>query len=105
MHYLKSGFKNKSAFTILLLCVAISLYSQFAGGSGTVTDPYQVATAEQLNNIRNYRTCHFVQIADIDLDVALLMWVKAGFLSAKETYLVILRAVIMVTCILSTTYI
>ena len=27
---------------------------KFAGGTGTVNDPYQIETAEQLNNVRNY---------------------------------------------------
>ena len=49
----------------LLLCS--SVVAQFAGGVGTKADPYQVATAEQLNSVRNYRTNHFVQTADIDL--------------------------------------
>ena len=39
----------------------------FAGGTGTVLDPYLVATAEQLNEVRNYLTSYFLQIADIDL--------------------------------------
>jgi uncharacterized protein (TIGR02145 family) len=39
----------------------------FAGGSGTVEDPYLVANAAQLNNVRNYRGSHFLQVADIDL--------------------------------------
>lgn len=39
----------------------------FAGGSGESDDPWLVATAEQLNEVRNYRTAHFLQIADIDL--------------------------------------
>lgn len=44
--------------------------SPFAGGSGTSEDPYQVATAEQLNEVRNYLDKHFIQTANIDLDVA-----------------------------------
>ncbi len=39
----------------------------FAGGSGTANDPYQVSTAEHLNNVREYHNSHFQQIADIDL--------------------------------------
>ncbi len=42
----------------------------FAGGSGTESDPYKVATAEQLNKVRNYLDGHFIQIADIDLGVS-----------------------------------
>ena len=45
-------------------------YPPFAGGDGTVDDPYQVATASQLNNVRNHLDAHFVQTADINLGVA-----------------------------------
>ncbi len=45
---------------------------EFAGGSGTQQDPWLIATAEHLNNIRNYSGMlhadkHFLLIADIDL--------------------------------------
>jgi len=43
--------------------------SEFAGGSGTEADPYLVATAEHLNNVRNYLTSHFKQTDDINLGV------------------------------------
>ena len=39
----------------------------FAGGSGTEEDPYQVATAEQLNAVRYHLDSHFIQTADISL--------------------------------------
>ncbi len=39
----------------------------FAGGAGTAEDPWQVATAEQLNSIRDDLTAHYVLIDDIDL--------------------------------------
>lgn len=39
----------------------------FAGGSGTAEDPWQVATAEQLDAIRNDLTAHYVLTDDIDL--------------------------------------
>jgi len=42
----------------------------FAGGSGTVGDPFQIATANQLNNVRLLPVAHFKQTADIDLGVA-----------------------------------
>ena len=44
--------------------------AQFAGGKGDAGDPYQVATAWQLNNIKSYLDRHFVQVDDIDMDVA-----------------------------------
>ncbi|WP_446897112.1 cell wall-binding repeat-containing protein [Clostridium sp. LBM24168] len=37
----------------------------FAGGSDTEADPYQIATADQLNNVRKYLDKHFKLIADI----------------------------------------
>ena len=40
----------------------------FAGGSGTSEDPYLIATAYQLNNVRDELDKHFLQIRDIDLD-------------------------------------
>ena len=43
---------------------------EFAGGDGTETNPFQVATAEQLNNVRNHLTSYFIQIANIDLGVS-----------------------------------
>jgi hypothetical protein len=45
-------------------------YILFAGGSGTEADPYQVATAEQLNNVRYHLDGHFKQTENIDLGVA-----------------------------------
>ena len=41
----------------------------FAGGSGTAEDPWQVATAEQLDSIRNDLTAHYILTDDIDLSV------------------------------------
>lgn len=39
----------------------------FAGGDGSVENPYQIATAAQLNAVRNHMDSHFVLINDIDL--------------------------------------
>ena len=44
--------------------------SDFAGGAGTEASPYQVATANQLNKVRDYLDKHFIQTADINLGVA-----------------------------------
>nr|WP_276611349.1 FG-GAP-like repeat-containing protein [Fodinibius halophilus] len=41
--------------------------SPFAGGSGTQANPYQVATADQLNEVRDFLDNYFIQTADIDL--------------------------------------
>lgn len=39
----------------------------FDGGDGTEANPYQVATAEQLDAVRNDLSAYYIQTADIDL--------------------------------------
>ena len=39
----------------------------FAGGSGSSEDPWKIATAEQLDRIRDDLTGHYILISDIDL--------------------------------------
>ena len=54
---------------LLMLSAALPgsiLIAQFAGGSGTESDPYRVETADQLQNVRNHAHRHFLQVADID---------------------------------------
>jgi len=53
----------------VFLLTTFPVFAQFAGGSGSQQDPYRVATAEHLNNVRNYLDSWFIQIADINLDV------------------------------------
>lgn len=60
----------KKFIFLLAITISLSSFSQFAGGSGTSEDPYQVATAEHLNNIRYNLTSHYIQTADIDLGIA-----------------------------------
>ncbi|WP_275901145.1 beta strand repeat-containing protein, partial [Paenibacillus periandrae] len=42
----------------------------FAGGQGSQSDPYQIATAAQLDEVRNHLDASFKLIADIDLNVS-----------------------------------
>jgi len=44
--------------------------ANFAGGNGSFENPFLIATAHQLHEIRNYPIYHYKQIADIDLGVA-----------------------------------
>lgn len=39
----------------------------FAGGDGTIENPYQIATARQLDAVRNHLDSNFVLVDDIDL--------------------------------------
>ncbi|WP_232300452.1 hypothetical protein [Desulfonatronovibrio magnus] len=57
---------------ILAMCLipAAIAWAEFAGGTGAEEDPYLVATAEHLNNVRDHLDAHFLQTADIDLGVA-----------------------------------
>jgi hypothetical protein len=71
--------KKPSRFLILLMFFGVMLLanggcggsggpsSGFAGGQGTPEDPYQIATAEQLENVRNHLDKSFVLSSDIDL--------------------------------------
>lgn len=59
---------GKARFTFLLNVVPTD--SAFEGGDGAQANPYQVATAEQLNYVRaffNQSGVYFIQTADIDL--------------------------------------
>ncbi|MDA3910459.1 MAG: T9SS type A sorting domain-containing protein [Bacteroidales bacterium] len=55
---------------ILLPIVLFAFFqsaAQFAGGDGSSSNPFQVSTPEQLSEVRNYLTSHFIQINDINL--------------------------------------
>ena len=64
--------KNIVMFFIIVICLVIkqSLAIEFAGGTGEPNNPYQIATAEQLQAIGDSTLedkC-FILVADIDLD-------------------------------------
>lgn len=46
---------------------AMNVQAQFTGGAGTEAEPYQVATAEQLQAVSDFPTASFVLTDDIDL--------------------------------------
>jgi len=103
-----SSLNNRRRITAVLLVAVLLLMSftlapvsafadepggnsraEFAGGDGSQSNPYQVATADQLNNVRNHLDKHFIQIADIDLNIAPYNtgngWVPIGTQSAQFT--------------------
>ena len=55
----------------------------FAGGAGTAEDPWQIATAEQLDRIRDDLTAHYILIDDIDLS-AYGNWTPIGAFQPKS---------------------
>ena len=54
-------------FLCAVLLMSVNVFGQFAGGSGTLADPYQVADASQFTAIAN-SDAFFVQTADITFD-------------------------------------
>ncbi|MEX2634360.1 MAG: GLUG motif-containing protein [Balneolales bacterium] len=46
--------------------IATSSQAQFAGGSGTEADPYEVSTLEELQEMENHLDSHFILTAEID---------------------------------------
>jgi hypothetical protein len=67
VHPVHSVFFLAAALPAILLLSAPA-QAQFAGGSGTAEDPYQVQTLQQLQLIADsvYLNRHFIQVADID---------------------------------------
>lgn len=57
--------------------------SDFAGGTGTVANPYLVSTPAQLFNVGKTSKMNFKMVNDIDLQGQL--WVPIGGVAAKET--------------------
>ncbi len=76
---------------VALLIFTTSLRANdFAGGNGTVQEPYQIATSDHLNKVRNYPDAYFLQIADIDLNIMPFnmgnYWIPiGGYRNSNET--------------------
>ncbi|TVR15015.1 MAG: hypothetical protein EA391_11710, partial [Balneolaceae bacterium] len=64
---IKPSFWFGATLLITGLLFSFPAFAQFAGGDGTSGNPYQIATAEQLNDIRNNLSAHYILIANIDL--------------------------------------
>lgn len=74
----KMNCRRRSALLSILAALPMlgiaSLYCHFAGGQGSIDDPYRIAEARHLDNIRRYtgdqnERLFFIQTADIDLDI------------------------------------
>lgn len=69
------------AMTLLpITALAAASSTQFAGGDGTAQNPYQVATVEQLNAVRDELSAHYVLVSDIDLSGD--TWIPIGTTNA-----------------------
>ncbi|MFP4663423.1 MAG: T9SS type A sorting domain-containing protein [Bacteroidales bacterium] len=62
--------ETKKTYIFILILILIGSFTakaQFAGGSGTEADPYQVSNPSELNEVRNHLGSHFIQTNDINL--------------------------------------
>ncbi|MBN1602695.1 MAG: hypothetical protein JW915_13890 [Chitinispirillaceae bacterium] len=50
----------------VLIIIVNAFAAEFAGGNGSQEKPYQIATVEQLNNVRNHLNAHFILTANLD---------------------------------------
>ncbi len=53
---------------VVFLLNGIITFGQFAGGSGTEADPWQIQTLAQLDSVRNHASDHFILMNDLDFD-------------------------------------
>lgn len=58
--------------------IAYIANSPFAGGHGTLADPYLVATTAQMDSVRNYPDAAFKLINDLDLSSVTTNWFPIG---------------------------
>ncbi|MDD7591340.1 MAG: hypothetical protein SPJ75_02380, partial [Candidatus Onthomorpha sp.] len=56
------------SFLCAVLLMSVNVFGQFAGGSGTFADPYQVANASDFAAIAGYPNAFFVQTDNITFD-------------------------------------
>lgn len=80
-NYKKSVLSSNSNFTYTVTGdntdITANFYMIFNGGDGSPGDPYLVANVDQLNNVRNFLSSSFLQVADIDMS-SWGSWVPIG---------------------------
>jgi hypothetical protein len=78
---------KKTITMLIFLLVCGWANAAFDGGDGSAGNPYQVSTAAQLNDVRNFLSSYFIQTADIDLIAYATTpgWVPIGDATTKFT--------------------
>jgi gliding motility-associated-like protein len=61
-----SLYKLSILFFLLFFSFIVGVFGQFAGGNGSVLDPYQISNWEQLSKINQKPNAFFVLISDLD---------------------------------------
>ena len=75
-------FKKIILISLCSLFTVFTVNAQFSGGSGTDTEPYEIATFEDLQFLSEnpgYWSNHFIQTADIDASITETLNGGAGF--------------------------
>ena len=65
-------------FVVFMLLAIPAWAEEFAGGSGTSEDPYLVATAGHLDNVRHHEDAHFLQPRTLTWELLPGMKTRAG---------------------------
>ncbi len=71
---------------MLFLVFTITLNAQFAGGSGTEADPYQITNVTELQNMNLYLDAHYIIMNDIDASETRTWNAGAGFVPVGGYY-------------------
>ncbi len=66
---MRGSVKTIISIFIMLISVTYSIQAQFAGGTGTVADPYQITTVAEFNNVRNFLDAHYILKNDLDFNI------------------------------------
>jgi len=75
-----TGSDNPSTITIDSNKSVKAVFTLFAGGQGTVENPYQIASFKQLDEVRNHLDEHFILIDDIDASPTEFSNLSMGFI-------------------------
>ncbi len=83
--------KKKTIVITLVLALLLSVFAgcgkknsgPFDGGSGTAEDPWKIATAKQLDRVRDNLKAHYVLVDDIDLS-SFANWTPIGSFRSKS---------------------
>ncbi len=60
--------KSKYYFVLIVLCqfINLSVKAQFSGGDGSKSDPWQIASLEQLDSVHNHLSGNFILTSDLN---------------------------------------
>lgn len=78
----KSGWNPSQVATANYI---ISIQNDFAGGTGSASDPYLIQTASQLDNVRNYLSSSFKLVSNISLS-SYSNWSPIGQLGSSNNF-------------------